>query len=132
MAVPETYTETQILLAVDRVRAGLGFSSAKRYGSMSLGRAHDILRSAVHELIVLRQETREWVCVKCKRVFPPPTSPILLSCEHCGTMLRPAVVIVQAALLDQIEQAQAHAKRLEESLMILLENLDMAEEGSLD
>jgi NAD-dependent SIR2 family protein deacetylase len=126
---PRTYTQEEIMTAIGRLGAGFGF--AQKYDSMSLGRAQDIVRDAVRELILLRQESREWICTKCRIMFPTPRSPLLL-CPKCSTILRPAVVVAQAALLDQLQQSQAHALHVEQSLITLLENLDLDEKDPPD
>lgn len=93
---------------------------------MSLSHAQNILRDGVRELVVLRAETREWICTKCRVVYPTPIE----LCPDCGSMLRPAAAIQQAAFLSQIEKNQQRIRELEQTVLTLLEFIGSAEESS--
>jgi NAD-dependent SIR2 family protein deacetylase len=88
---------------------------------MSMGRAQDILRSAVHELVELRSESRNYVCTKCKQSYSKPENVLDPSCPTCESLLRPEVVIMRAALEDRIAVLSAKISRLEDSLMAVLD-----------
>lgn len=130
---PVTHSIENMLLAVDRLGAGLGGTMRL---PMSLGRAQDIMRDVARELVLLREETREWVCTKCKLMYSELPKPVGLSdgvvgtCPKCGAQVRPAVVIRQAALLDKIRESQERIERLEESLTTILDFYGNVEESS--
>lgn len=109
--------------AIDRVGAGMGQTG--RWGHMSLSAAQQFLREAVAELLVLRSETTEWVCTRCKVVYPnpyqdPDQTPIA-TCSTCESVLRPHAVLKEAAYHAKIQELEDQKRRLEESLSVLLD-----------
>lgn len=131
--MPATHSIEDMLLAVDRL--GGGMTGTMRL-PMSLGRAQDIMRDIARELVLLREETREWVCTQCKLMYPELPKPLGLAdgvvgtCPKCGAKVRPAVVVRHAALLDKIRENQERIERLEESLTTILDFYGRAEESS--
>ncbi len=119
MAIPPTPTQDDIHAAIDRL--GAGFGVKQRYLEMSMGRAQDILRSAVHELIALRSESRNYICTKCKQSYEKPPNVLDPACPVCESLLRPEAVIMRAALEDRIAILEAKVSRLEDSLMVVLD-----------
>lgn len=124
---PATHSLEEMFLAIDRL--GAGFSASTKRLPMSLGRAQDILRDVAREIVLLREESREWICTTCKMIYLEPKTP-MMTCHQCGNGLRPAVVIRHAALLDQLRIEQAHSQRIEESLVTLLDFYGDVEESS--
>lgn len=119
MAVPRTSSQDEINTAIDRL--GAGFGSKQRYIEMSMGRAQDILRAAVHELIELRSESRNYICTKCKQTWAKPPNVIDPTCPVCETLLRPEAVIMRAALENRIAVLEDKVSHLEDSLVTLLD-----------
>lgn len=117
--LPPTPSQDEILIAIDRL--GAGFGSMSRYTDMSMGRAQDVLKSAVHELIELRSESRRYICTKCKNIYEKAPNVLDPICPTCETLLRPEAVILRAMLDSKIEMLNNRVQHLEESLMAVLD-----------
>lgn len=100
--------------AVDRVGAGLGQNA--RWGDMSLARAQQYLREAIEELILLREENKEWMCTKCLLVYSNTGV-----CPNCEGVLRSQAVVRDLMRRSQIGDLERKIRRLEDSLSAVLD-----------
>ncbi len=113
-------TEPEIWAALDRLRSGPGLKG-KRYDGLSLKVACNTMALAVQELIDLRHENRELLCVICQTVttyskedWEAVSAMQHKTCVTCGTVLVVHAHAIMRAMRQRLQELEQQVERLEE------------------